>query len=422
MMTLQPILIDTLLLILLACAQFLTAGGFTAFTKVSRMSEERVFPKGSRSNSCARMVHGGRLHAAIILLAVQVAIIIAVARIIPETAGLVLERFSGGGLWAAAALPAAGVALIVVSALAGIGIAVRHPAGMARLVSYPFCPVYVLLRPVSGLLLRLTGVFFPDLPGELASPFMLIHHPEEPGEGFIEDNGSRLVHSIVEFGEKKVREVMVPRIDVFAIEHGMKITEVREMVSDVGHSRVPVFEGNIDHVVGMLYVKDLVSVSQGEDGMGIESLMREPYFVPEGKKIDDLLKEFQLEKKHMAIVVDEYGGTSGIITLEDILEEIVGEIHDEFDHEAPLVRKAGEGMYIVEGRTSLDDLGEVLGAELESEAVDTLGGLLFNLLGRVPEEGEEIEYEGMSFRIDKLDGQRIAEVVVTVAGSGGQEG
>jgi putative hemolysin len=336
---------------------------------------------------------------------------------LPAEAGAILEWSAGKHYLAVAAVPAAGVILMVIAALAGIGLAVRHPAGMARLVSYPFCPVYLLLRPFSGLLLRIISLVFPDLPGELASPFMLIHHPEEPGEGFIEENGSRLVHSIVEFGEKKVREVMVPRIDVFAIESGMTMTEVRELLAGAGHSRVPVYDGNIDRIVGMLYVKDLVPVAEGEEDRGIEQLTREPYFVPEGKKIDDLLKEFQVKKMHMAIVVDEYGGTSGIVTLEDILEEIVGEIRDEFDHEAPLVRKAGEGKYVVEGRTSLDDLSEVLGRELVSEDVDTLGGFLYNILGRVPEEGEEFDYEGMTFRIERLEGQRIAEVVLTLPGA-----
>ena len=415
----QPLILKTITLLLLAAAQFLAAAGFAAFTKVSRMSEDRVFPKGSGANSCPRMIHRGRLHAAMILVAVQVALVVVVARILPETADAILEWSDGKHYIAVAAVPALGVLLMLIAALAGIGIAIRHPAGVARLVSYPFCPVYVLLRPFSSLLLRIISLAFPDLPGELASPFMLIHHPEEPGEGFIEDNGSRLVHSIVEFGEKKVREVMVPRIDVFAIEKGITITEVREVVSGAGHSRVPVYDGNIDRVVGMLYVKDLVAVSSGEDDRGIEQLTREPYFVPEGKKIDDLLKEFQIKKIHMAIVVDEYGGTSGIVTLEDILEEIVGEIRDEFDHEAPLVRKAGEGRYVVEGRTSLDDLGEMLGMELVSEDVDTLGGFLYNLLGRVPEEGEEFEYEGITFRIERLDGQRIAEVVLTLAGADG---
>jgi CBS domain containing-hemolysin-like protein len=415
----QPLLTKTIMLMLLAAAQFLVAAGFTAFAKISRMSEDRVFPKGPGANSCPRMIHRGRLHAAMILVAVQVVIVVAVSRILPETVAAILEWSAGKHFLAVSAVPAAGVLLMVIAALAGIGIAVRHPAGMAGLVSYPFCPIYVLLRPFSGLLLRIISFVFPELPGELASPFMLIHHPEELGEGFIEDNGSRLVHSIVEFGEKKVREVMVPRIDVFAIEKGITMTEVRGVVSGGGHSRVPVYDGNIDRIIGMLYVKELVTVASGEEDRGIEHLTREPYFVPEGKKIDDLLKEFQIKKIHMAIVVDEYGGTSGIVTLEDILEEIVGEIRDEFDHEAPLVRKAGEGRYMVEGRTSLDDLGEMLGMKLVSEDVDTLGGFLFNLLGRVPEEGEEFEHEGITFRIERLDGQRIAEVVLTLAGADG---
>ncbi len=413
----QPLILYTITFMLLALAQFLTAGGLTAFTKVSRMSEDRVFPRGAGSNNCPRMIHRGRLHAAIILIAVQIILIITLSRVLPAEAGAILEWSAGKYYLAVAAVPAAGVILMVIAALAGIGLAVRHPAGMARLVSYPFCPVYLLLRPFSSLFLRIISLVFPDLPGELASPFMLIHHPEEPGEGFIEENGSRLVHSIVEFGEKKVREVMVPRIDVFAIESGMTMTEVRELLAGAGHSRVPVYDGNIDRIVGMLYVKDLVPVAEGEEDRGIEQLTREPYFVPEGKKIDDLLKEFQIKKMHMAIVVDEYGGTSGIVTLEDILEEIVGEIRDEFDHEAPLVRKAGEGRYVVEGRTSLDDLSEVLGRELVSEDVDTLGGFLYNILGRVPEEGEEFDYEGMTFRIERLEGQRIAEVVLTLAGA-----
>jgi putative hemolysin len=419
----QPLTLNIVAILLLAAAQFMAAGGLTAFTRLSRMSGDRVFPRGSGADSCLRMIHRGRLHAAMILVAVQVVLVVAASRALPAAAASILEGSAGKYGYAAAALPAAGVLIFLAAALAGIGTAVRYPARTARFVSYPFCPVYILLRPFSGLLLRIISLIFPELPGELASPFMLIRHLEEPGEGFIEKNGSRLVHSIVEFGEKKVREVMVPRIDVFAIEKGMTMTEVRDVLSGAGHSRVPVFEGNIDRIVGMLYVKDLVAVESSEDDRGIEHLTREPYFVPEGKKIDELLREFRLKKMHMAIVVDEYGGTSGIVTLEDILEEIVGEIRDEFDHETPLVRKAGEGRYLVEGRTSLDDLGEILGREFDSEDVDTLGGFLYNLLGRVPEEGEEFDHEGMTFRIERLDGQRIAEVVLTLTGTcGGQSG
>ncbi|MDD3643884.1 MAG: hemolysin family protein, partial [Candidatus Krumholzibacteria bacterium] len=264
------------------------------------------------------------------------------------------------------------------------------------------------------------SLVFPDLSRELSAPFMALPHPESPGEGFIEENGSRLVRSIVEFGEKRVREVMVPRIDVFAVDSRMTVARVRRTVSRSGHSRVPVYEGTIDRVIGMLYVKDLVDISDEDaERTGIEQLAREAYFVPEGKKIDDLLRDFRMRRQHMAVVVDEYGGTSGIVTLEDILEEIVGEITDEYDRVSPLIRRAGEASYLIEGRTPLEDLRETLGIDLQSEEVDTLGGLLYDLLGRVPSQGEQIESDGIVFRVERLEGQRIAEVLGTLPGPGG---
>ncbi|MCK4350887.1 MAG: HlyC/CorC family transporter [Candidatus Krumholzibacteria bacterium] len=219
------------------------------------------------------------------------------------------------------------------------------------------------------------------------------------------------MHSIVEFGVKKVREVMVPRIDVFALDIYTPIDEAREKASDVGHSRVPVYDGSIDKIVGVLFVKDLLQLSPGKEGE-LGKLAREVYFVPEGKKIDDLLREFQVSKKHMAIVVDEYGGTAGIVTLEDILEEIVGEIRDEHDYELPLIQEIGQNEYMIAGRIGLDDLEESLGISVPAEEVDTLGGFLYNLIGKVPDEGEEIEYSGILFRVSRLEGQRIADVSV----------
>jgi CBS domain containing-hemolysin-like protein len=204
---------------------------------------------------------------------------------------------------------------------------------------------------------------------------------------------------------------MVPRIDVFALDIHTPLDEVREQVSRAGHSRMPVYDGSIDRIVGILYVKDLIRVAQGDDAVGgLERLLREAYYVPEGKKIDDLLREFQREKKHVAVVVDEYGGTSGIVTLEDILEEIVGEIHDEYDVEPPLITETGPSRHLIAGRINLDDLNERLRTNISAEEVDTLGGFLYNLIGRVPTEGEAIVYEGMTFTISRLDGQRIAEV------------
>jgi CBS domain containing-hemolysin-like protein len=231
-------------------------------------------------------------------------------------------------------------------------------------------------------------------------------------EGFIKENGSRLVYSIVEFGEKRVREVMVPRIDILAIESHTELDEIRKIISEAGNSKVPVYEGSVDNIIGILFVKDLAFVLSDEDNFEIKRVLREAYYVPEGKRIDDLLREFKLQKKHMAIVVDEYGGTSGIVTLEDILEEIVGEIRDEDDNEGPLFRTLSPGRYSVKGGININDLNEALKTGIPSEEADTLGGFLYALIGRVPIEGEEIDYKDLRFRIDYLKGQRIIDVQI----------
>lgn len=397
--------------------QLLVAGGLASFSVIGRLGSERLFPRADRWARCASRMHRDGLNTAIVLVGLEAALIAWAARLVPPLCAVAAQRLPAAGAWVAAALPALAVLVQVAAATTGLALGLRRPVAAARLASLPLCPVYFLLRPLAGLFLRLVALVYPGLLRELAAPFEVIPAPDSPGEGFIEEDGSRLVRSIVAFGEKRVREVMVPRIDVFAVDSRMTIAEVRERIAESGHSRVPVYEGAIDRINGMLYTKDLVSVPEDEEHAVIGRLVREAYFVPEGKKIDDLLREFQLQKIHMAIVVDEYGGTAGIVTLEDILEEIVGEIRDEYDHESPLIRRTGEGSYAVEGRIALDDLREVIGVDLPSEEVDTLGGFLYHLLGRVPAEQEQLEYGGVSFRIERLEGQRIAEVRLTLPGS-----
>jgi CBS domain containing-hemolysin-like protein len=331
-----------------------------------------------------------------------------------------LQRGIGEGpSWRYALAPVLATALSVIAVtVAGFGVASLNAIRFARIASFPLLPVYLLFRPLAGLFLRVVSVVFPNLPREMASPFFLFPGAGEAGgEGFIEDKGSRLMRSIQEFGIKKVREVMVPRIDVFALDVHTPLDEIRRLAAATGHSRVPVFDGGIDRIVGMLHVKDLLKIPPGEEvRLDRGRLLREPYFVPEGKKIDELLGEFQRGRKHLAVVVDEYGGTSGIVTLEDILEEIVGEILDEYDQEPPLVRQTGPRQYVAAGWTTIDHLNATLGVSLPSDEVDTLGGFLYNLIGRVPDEGEEVEYRGIRFRISRLEGQRIVEVIAWLPG------
>lgn len=399
------------LLALLFAVQFLIAGGFAAFGIVSRQHEDAVFPREMRGRWFARFMHRGRLHLILSLLALEAVVLSAIA--------VILDRGIGeGGPWQYAFISIAAIALSALAiTVAGFGVASMNPVRFAVVASYLLLPVYLVFKPFAALFLRAVSLAFPDLSREMASSFFVFpgaRHGE--GEGFIEDKGSRLIRNIQEFGVKKVREVMVPRIDIFALDVRTSLDEVREKVTSAGHSRVPVYDGSIDTIVGLLYAKDILKVPPGSDvRLDRGWLVREAYFIPEGKKISDLLREFQRGKKHMAIVVDEYGGTSGIVTLEDILEEIVGEIVDEHDHELPLVRQTGIGQYVAAGWMTIDRLNEALGVSLPSDEVDTLGGFLYNLIGRVPEEGEEIEYAGIRFRINRLEGQRIVEVALWVS-------
>jgi CBS domain containing-hemolysin-like protein len=386
-----------ILLALLFAVQFLIAGGFAAFGIVARAHEDAAFPREMRGSFCPRLMHRGRLHLMLSLLGVEAIVLSGIA--------VILHRGIGEGqTWQYAILSVLAIAVSVIAVtVAAFGVASMNPVRFALVSSYFLLPVYLLFRPLAALFLRVVSVAFPNLPREMASPFFLFpgaHH--DGADGFLGDKGSRLIRSIQEFGVKKVREVMVPRID-----------KVRELVSSAGHSRVPVYDGSIDRVVGLLYVKDLLKIPPGEAvRLDRGPLVREAFFVPEGKKIDDLLREFQRGKKHMAVVVDEYGGTSGIVTLEDILEEIVGEILDEYDHEPPLVRQTGPRQFVSAGWVTIEHLNAALAVSLPSDEVDTLGGFLYNLIGRVPEEGEEVGFAGIRFKISRLEGQRIVEVVI----------
>jgi CBS domain containing-hemolysin-like protein len=406
--------------VLLLVIQFLVSSSLAAFSIISKRHEDKVFPKEMKGGLVPRMLHRGRLHLVIALVSLEVVVvsILAIALLWMLRTGYPL---GGRGLPVSAVYPVIAVIIMVVAvSITGFGLASRNAQRVALVMSYPLLPLYLISRPFTGFFLRIVSRVFPDLPRELATPFFLFPGGEESGEGFIEENGSKLMHSIVEFGVKKVREVMVPRIDVFALDVHTPLHEVRERVSIAGHSRVLVYDGGIDRVVGILYVKDLVRVCPEEGAApDLSQLVRDPFYVPEGKKIDEMLREFQLRKKHMAVVVDEYGGTSGIVTLEDILEEIVGEIRDEYDEETPLIRQVSKGEYLVAGRTNLGDLNDLLKVAIPADEVDTLGGFLYNLIGRVPEEGEEMEFGSIRFKINRLDGQRIAEVLMELQDSEG---
>jgi CBS domain containing-hemolysin-like protein len=227
----------------------------------------------------------------------------------------------------------------------------------------------------------------------------------------LENEKRELIHSIFEFGGTTAKEVMVPRIDMIMAEASTPRRELIRLIAEHGHSRIPVYEESVDRILGVVHVKQLVmNGTEEEQAANVRSYVRPVLFVPETKKIDELMREFQETKTHLAIVVDEYGGTSGMVTLEDILEEIVGEIEDEYDRGETLVEPLSDGSYRVAAKIDIDDLNEEMNLQLPTENSDTLGGFIYELAGKVPSQGESVDYQGLRFTIDRVHRQRIVRV------------
>ncbi len=232
-------------------------------------------------------------------------------------------------------------------------------------------------------------------------------------EGIIEEEAREMIYSIFRLGEMIVREVMVPRIDVVALDVESSMADVLHTIIESGHSRIPVYEETIDNIVGILYAKDILAAqSRGNANPALREIIRPAYFVPESKRLDSMLKEMQRNKVQMAIVVDEYGGMAGVVTLEDIVEEIVGEIQDEYDREEPPVIFEADGSYLFEGRIPLDDVQALLDVALPLDEADSLGGFIYNELGHIPRAGETVRYNGLLFEVVEVNGRRIRKVRV----------
>ena len=271
-----------------------------------------------------------------------------------------------------------------------------------------------IISPVSGSLVGLQGPMA-NLPRRLGSvsedelkTWVEVGQPE----GGLEKEERRMIYSIFQFGDTLCREIMVPRIDVLALEVKTPLSQAITSLIDSGHSRVPVYDDSIDNVIGLLYAKDLLrlQINPGEKD-SMRKFLRPAYFVPESKKVDELLAEMQAKGIHIAVVVDEYGGMAGLVTLEDIVEEIVGEIRDEYDQkEELLVQKVNEDEYLFKARVSLDDFNDALGTSVESDQTDTLGGILYGELGRVPAEGDSMRIEDWELIIEEVRGRRIGKI------------
>jgi putative hemolysin len=235
-------------------------------------------------------------------------------------------------------------------------------------------------------------------------------------EGIIEKTEQKMIFSIFEFGDTLVREVMTPRVDIISLSVESTLDDVLKCIMNSNHSRIPIYENNIDNIIGILYIKDLFKIfsAKTEKTTGLQSILRNAYFVPETKGVDELFNEMQKNKIQIAMVFDEYGGLSGLITIEDILEEIVGEIQDEYEVEEKTSQKIGENAYLISGTLEVEDFNEHFNANFSDEEATTIGGIILEKLGRLPNPGEEISINKFKFIISKIRNRRIVQVKVIV--------
>jgi CBS domain containing-hemolysin-like protein len=287
----------------------------------------------------------------------------------------------------------------------------RNPEQVLDVLLPVFHPVASVLRPITATILRIMERE-PNGNGAAESASQTADADSDAKEGAIsEEEGRELLQSIVDFTETVVKEVMTPRPDIVAIRADTTVNDLRVLFREEQYSRIPVYRDNLDNIVGIVFVKDLVALPPTAEPP-LTTLMRTANFVPESKRVSELLKEMQRRQMQMAIVVDEYGGTAGLVTVEDLLEEIVGEIRDEYDVESETVTEEGEGVFVFSGKVSVDEVRDRLGVEIEREGFETLGGYLLSQLGRMPYVGETFEIGDLAFEVLEVERRRITKVRV----------
>jgi len=312
------------------------------------------------------------------------------------------------------------IVILVFGELIPREIARAYPEPIALWSIYPFNLLSYVAAPLARLITKigrgLTGRW--DETGDYGLGTMTeedLRTYVDAGEegGLLKEEEKEMIYSIFDLGDTSAREIMVPRIDVVAVEADMPVSEALDLILEAGHSRVPVYDDNIDNIIGILYAKDLLAHwRNGGEPRPVRGLEREVYYVPETKPVSDLLRELQSKKVHIAIVVDEYGGTAGLVTIEDILEEIVGEIQDEYDAEEFYMDRISDDEYIFSARMDLDDVNDIMSVELPTDESDTLGGLVYSILGRVPAVGDTVDVADLRLTVLEVEGRRIVKVKV----------
>ena len=301
-------------------------------------------------------------------------------------------------------------------------LALSNPKKFARFVAIPLRLFYSLIAPVRWVLASLSNgivrLFFGESPPSdspmTEEEFRNLVDMSKKG-GTIWESEREFIHNIFDFGETQVSEVMTPRTDMFCLQADQSLEEMLQAIEQKPLSRIPVYEQDKDDIVGILYCKDLLGLPSAvaeRKGWDFRSLLRKPYFIPETKKASELFREFRFNRIHLAIVVDEYGGVAGLVTMEDLLEELFGEILDEYDPEEPQPRELDENTIVIPARMSIEDFNRLVGADLPVEEYDTMGGLVFGLFGRLPAAGAKVSYMLYTFTVEKMMGTRIQELKI----------
>jgi putative hemolysin len=292
----------------------------------------------------------------------------------------------------------------------------RDPEQALDFLLPAFEPIARLLQPVTSTAIRVVSprdreAVNGQALAEQATSAVATEAPDTTETTISDEEGRELLQSIVDFTETVAREVMTPRPDIIAIRQDASLADLRALFREEQYSRMPVYRDSLDNIIGIVFVKDLVALPQ-EAEPPLTTLMRAAYFVPESKRVSELLKEMQRRQQQMAIVVDEYGGTAGLVTVEDLLEEIVGEIRDEYDVESETVVDEGNGTFVFSGKVNVDEVRDRLGVEIEREGFETLGGYLLSHLGRMPYVGERFDVDGLRVEVLEVERRRITKVRV----------
>ena len=328
---------------------------------------------------------------------------------------LAIQKFGNAGVGFATAIMT--VLVLIFGEITPKSLAAQHSEFLSLRIVKIINFFIFIFSPIVTILLAITNIFVRVLGGKpnKNQPFItedelrtMVNVSHE--EGVLEGEEKQMIYNVFEFGDAQVRDVMTPRTDMISLEFGVSYEKIIETFKTEQFSRIPIYQETPDNIVGILYIKDLIFKASENSVFDIQDYIREPYFTFEFKKTTELFKELRAKRLPMAIVLDEYGGTAGIVTIEDLIEEIVGDIRDEYDDHEQDIEVVKEDEYIVEGSTRIDELNELIGVQIESEDFDTIGGFIVGEFGYIPEPQETIEYEGIKFVVEEVDRNRIEKL------------